>query len=72
MLQPKYKKTLEYTLVSVYKDSYLIVIDLSDNQQSDFIQPNFIFGGVDKIEEFCYEKKLLDSRIDLIKQFWTR
>jgi len=68
VLQPKYKKTLEYTLVSVYKDSYLVVIELSDSEQSEFIQPNFIFGGVDKIEEFCYEKKLLDARIDLIKR----
>lgn len=68
VLQPKNKNLIEYILVKKYKDTFLDILEINDNQQSGFIQPNFIFGGVDKIEEFCYEKKLLDSRIDLIKQ----
>lgn len=68
VLQPKYKNTLEHILVTKYGDIFLDILNIKDNEQSEFIQPNFIFGGVDKIEEFCYGKKLLDSRIDLIKK----
>ncbi|UCF08629.1 MAG: hypothetical protein JSW28_02770, partial [Thermoplasmata archaeon] len=43
VLQPKYKKTIEHTLISKYKHSFLDILKLNDNEQCEYIQPNFIF-----------------------------
>ena len=63
----KYKNTIEHILLTKYEEPFLNYLKIEDTDHYDKIQPNMVFGGVDKIEEFYHDKSLLDRRIIPIK-----
>lgn len=63
----KYKNTIERILLTKYEEPFLNYLKIADSDHYDKIQPNMVFGGVDKIEEFYHDKSLLDRRIIPIK-----